>query len=68
MSSWRAACRDAELYQSTNGSSRYNFDPEFGGKVSLQRLRGDEPQAAPLQERIKGRGQRGARSLLSDGR
>eukprot|EP00891_Asterochloris_glomerata_P005510 jgi/Astpho2/5510/Aster-x1296 len=60
--------RDAELYQSTNGSSRYNFDPEFGGKVSLQRLRGDEPQPAPLLERSRGRGQRGTRSLLSDGR
>lgn len=28
-------CRDKGLYRTTNGSSRYNFDPDYGGKVSM---------------------------------
>ncbi len=28
-------CRDEALYSSTNGGSRYTFDPDYGGKVSM---------------------------------
>ena len=28
-------CRDEALYSTTNGSSRYTFDPDYGGKVSM---------------------------------
>lgn len=37
-----ACCRDEALYSSTNGGSRYVFDPDYGGKVSM-------PKAPPPQ-------------------
>lgn len=41
---WEAklARRDEALYSSTNGGSRYVFDPDYGGKVSM-------PKAPPPQ-------------------
>lgn len=46
-------CRDDESYMQTNGSSRYQHDPEYGGKVSLSGFQGNKgsspegPQALP---------------------
>ena len=28
-------CRDEDLYSSTNGSSRYWYDPSYGGKINV---------------------------------
>ncbi|KAK9843291.1 hypothetical protein WJX74_009912 [Apatococcus lobatus] len=36
--------RDEELYSTTNGSSVYQFDPEYGGKVNLRRMQPQPPQ------------------------
>eukprot|EP00884_Botryococcus_braunii_P022418 jgi/Botrbrau1/8860/Bobra.50_2s0017.1 len=39
--------RDKELYKATNGGSKYRFDPEFGGKLSLRELQQLEKQLSP---------------------
>ena len=36
--------RDEALYSTTNGSSVYQFDPEYGGKVNLRRMQPQPPQ------------------------
>lgn len=38
-------CRDSELYQQTNGSSRYTFDPEYGGKIDVAARRARDGSA-----------------------
>ena len=36
-------CRDEALYSSTNGGSRYVFDPDYGGKVSMPKVHNPHP-------------------------
>ncbi|KAK9863855.1 hypothetical protein WJX84_010823 [Apatococcus fuscideae] len=36
--------RDEELYSTTNGSSQYHYDPEYGGKINLRRMQPQAPQ------------------------
>lgn len=39
----KLACRDEALYSSTNGGSRYTFDPDYGGKVSMPKAHHPQP-------------------------
>ena len=42
---WKRKCaaRDEALYSSTNGGSRYVFDPDYGGKVSMPKAGNPQP-------------------------
>ncbi len=47
-----AACRDDESYMQTNGSSRYQHDPEYGGKVSLSGFQNAKAASPPGLEHL----------------
>ena len=39
---------DNELYSSTNGSSKYHYDPQYGGKISLTGFQGRDGDACEI--------------------
>ncbi len=45
---WNGSSRDVDLYRTTNGSSAYPYDPEYGGKLSMRTyIARDENAPAP---------------------
>ncbi|KAK9820204.1 hypothetical protein WJX72_007476 [[Myrmecia] bisecta] len=46
----RVRVDEQELYSTTNGSSRYHYDPEYGGKVNLTNFRHKQEGAAEQPE------------------